>query len=329
MRVGVVGYGVVGRRVVVNLASRPEVDAILLHTDGRCRDRRSEGGAGRRQRTVRAESAMSWSWPRLTLNTMPALVVPRQRGGRRHHQRRRGRRRGPAHPGATRRRREAAPSSSAPPRRPGLTGLLARLAADDLDTVDEIHVAIHGTGGPACARQHHDALGSASRVWYDGAWQERPGGTGRELCWFPDPIGAHDCYRAALPDPILLHRGFPGAQRITARIDRDPSRPPDRPAADAATTSPRGPGRRACGSRSGAPLGQPRSATILGVAAPLGAVAGETAAICAAAARRGCLPTGLVVPGQAGLPTTDLLRQLAEAGLTVHRFVGTASQTSW
>ena len=35
MRVGVVGYGVVGRRVVVNLASRPEVDAILLHTNGR------------------------------------------------------------------------------------------------------------------------------------------------------------------------------------------------------------------------------------------------------------------------------------------------------
>ena len=101
---------------------------------------------------------------------------------------------------------------------PGLTGLLARLAADELDTVDEIHVAFHGTGGPACARQHHAALGSLSRVWYDGAWQERPGGTGRELCWFPDPVGAHDCYRAALPDPLLLHRAFPEASRVTARM---------------------------------------------------------------------------------------------------------------
>ena len=26
------------------------------------------------------------------------------------------------------------------------------------------------------------------------------GGTGRELCWFPDPIGGRDCYRAALAD---------------------------------------------------------------------------------------------------------------------------------
>ena len=42
---------------------------------------------------------------------------------------------------------------------PGLTGLLARMAADELDTLDEFHVTIHGTGGPACARQHHGALG--------------------------------------------------------------------------------------------------------------------------------------------------------------------------
>ena len=212
---------------------------------------------------------------------------------------------------------------------PGLTGLLARLAADDLDTVEEIHVAIHGTGGPACARQHHDALGSASRVWYDGVWQERPGGTGRELCWFPDPIGAHDCYRAAPagsdPAPSQLPRG---AQRITARItatrrDRLTARlpmlrPPHPEAlAGAVRVEVRG------------TAGPARSATILGVAAPLGAMAGATAAICAGR-RAPRLPAArFVVPGQAGLPTTDLLRQLAEAGLTVHRFVGTASQTSW
>ena len=41
---------------------------------------------------------------------------------------------------------------------PGLTGLLARLLADQLASCDEIHVAIHGTAGPACARNQHDAL---------------------------------------------------------------------------------------------------------------------------------------------------------------------------
>lgn len=101
---------------------------------------------------------------------------------------------------------------------PGLTCLLAAHAAHLLDGVDEIHVARTGTGGPACARQHHDALGAAAIDWRDGGWVERPGGSGRELCWFPDPIGAEDCYRAALPDALLLQPAFPGVARVTARV---------------------------------------------------------------------------------------------------------------
>ena len=101
---------------------------------------------------------------------------------------------------------------------PGLSGLLVAGLVERLARVDEIHVAMHGTGGPACARQHHDALGDPSSAWHDGEWISRPGGSGRELCWFPEPIGAVDCYRAALPDPILLHRAFPGLLRISARL---------------------------------------------------------------------------------------------------------------
>lgn len=101
---------------------------------------------------------------------------------------------------------------------PGLTCVLARFAADRLDTVDEIHVARLGTGGPACARQHHEALADEAIDWRDGGWQRRPGGSGRELCWFPDPIGASDCYRAGLPDALLLVPAFPGVGRVTARL---------------------------------------------------------------------------------------------------------------
>jgi hypothetical protein len=54
--------------------------------------------------------------------------------------------------------------------------------------------------------------------WRDGGWQTRPAGSGRELCWFPDPIGAADCYRAALPDALLLTSGFAGVDRVTARL---------------------------------------------------------------------------------------------------------------
>ena len=101
---------------------------------------------------------------------------------------------------------------------PGLTCVLAAHGAARLDRVDEIHVAKSGTGGPACARQHHRAVGRGAIDWREGGWEHRPGGSGRELCWFPDPIGAQDCYRAALPDALVLVPAFPGIKRVTARV---------------------------------------------------------------------------------------------------------------
>ncbi len=101
---------------------------------------------------------------------------------------------------------------------PGFSCMLAVHAASQLDSVDEIHVARLGTGGPACARQHHRALGSRSIEWHERGWRTRPAASGRELCWFPDPLGAADCYRAGLADPLLLAPAFPNAERITARL---------------------------------------------------------------------------------------------------------------
>lgn len=100
---------------------------------------------------------------------------------------------------------------------PGLSDVLAVRAAEEFDQVTELHVAKFGTAGPDCARQHHRALSSLALEWR-GEWKQRPGGSGRELCWFPSPVDAADCYRAALPDPILLARRFPGLERITARM---------------------------------------------------------------------------------------------------------------
>lgn len=101
---------------------------------------------------------------------------------------------------------------------PGLTCVLASHAAGTFDTVDEVHVAKVGTGGPACARQHHDALRGEALDWRDGGWVRRRGGSGRELCWFPDPVGSADCYRAALSDALLLVPAFPGVGRVTVRV---------------------------------------------------------------------------------------------------------------
>lgn len=101
---------------------------------------------------------------------------------------------------------------------PGLTCLLAAHGARLFDRVEEIHVAKAGTGGPACARQHHQAVGRGAVDWRNGEWENRPGGSGRELCWFPEPIGAQDCYRAALPDALVLVPAFDGILRVTSRV---------------------------------------------------------------------------------------------------------------
>ncbi|MCY4664189.1 MAG: hypothetical protein OXC00_05945, partial [Acidimicrobiaceae bacterium] len=75
-----------------------------------------------------------------------------------------------------------------------------------------------GPGGPAPPRPPPPALGSLAIDWRDGRWTRRPGGSGRELCWFPDPVAGRDCYRGALPDALLLVPAFPGAGRVTARM---------------------------------------------------------------------------------------------------------------
>lgn len=101
---------------------------------------------------------------------------------------------------------------------PGLSCLLAAHAARRFEEVEEIHVAKVGTGGPACAHQHHVALQGPAIEFARGAWRRRRGQSGRSLIWFPDPVCGVDCYYASLPEPLLLAAAFPKADRLTARV---------------------------------------------------------------------------------------------------------------
>jgi len=101
---------------------------------------------------------------------------------------------------------------------PGLTDVLASHGRSWFESVREIHVSKFGTGGPDCARQHHRALKGACHDYRDGEWRRRPGGSGRELAWFPSPVQAADCYRASLADPLLLVRHHPNVERVTSRM---------------------------------------------------------------------------------------------------------------
>lgn len=202
---------------------------------------------------------------------------------------------------------------------PGLSGLLARFLADRLDDVDEIHIAVHGTGGPSCARQHHRALAGRAIGWHDGSWLHRPAGSGRELCWFPQPIGPRDCYRAELGDPLMLTRVFPTASRVTARVsatrrDRLTARLP-------MLSPPHAEG--GIGALRVEVRGQRDGQRVALVAGESERAAVATAAVAATfAARISELPEGPLVAGDASLPTASLLAQIVERGVALWEFVG-------
>jgi saccharopine dehydrogenase-like NADP-dependent oxidoreductase len=203
---------------------------------------------------------------------------------------------------------------------PGLTDVLVAHAASTFDSVDEIHVSRLGTGGPACARQHHLALAGETVEWRDGAWARKRAGSGRELIWFPDPVGPADCYRAAVPDPLLLLAAFPDAARVTARVaanrrDRFTAhfpmlrRPHRETGLGAIRIEVRG--RR----------GPARDVAVLGAIDRPGIAAGAVAALAALAAGHGDVPPG--AGGLArGLEPVPFLGELARRGVKAAAFVG-------
>lgn len=205
---------------------------------------------------------------------------------------------------------------------PGVTGLLLRSVAKNFDAVDEVHVASHGTGGPDCARQHHRALSGQSIGWHDNEWLRRPSGSGRELCWFPEPVGAYDCYRAELPDPVLLKKAMPELERITARVsanrrDRVTARLPmlAPPHAEGGMGAVRIEVR---GFKDGA-----RVVEIAGIAERTAQLAGVVSATCAKAIATGLITArGVRVLGESELPNDELLAHVLSAGVRIHQFVG-------
>jgi hypothetical protein len=208
---------------------------------------------------------------------------------------------------------------------PGLTGLLARYLAAQLATVDEIHIAIHGTAGPACAHRHHAALRGWAVGLHDGVWVPRRAGLGRELCWFPEPVGAYDCYVAELAAPLLLHASFPEAGRLTERVsanrrDRLTARLPmlSRPHPEGGVGAVRVEVR-------GADASGGRSTLIVGVAELVGTITAATATVMAGEAIAGRLDAGVVTTGQEELDTVGLLHRVERLGVRLQEFTGVPS----
>ncbi|HEV7862540.1 MAG TPA: hypothetical protein VGR20_07560 [Acidimicrobiia bacterium] len=101
---------------------------------------------------------------------------------------------------------------------PGLADVLARHAADALESVSEIHVARAGSAGPACRSAIDRSRHGPVLEWRDGAWGRHRAGSGRQLVWFPSPVGGLDCHRAGSGQGALLLDAFPALVRASMRI---------------------------------------------------------------------------------------------------------------
>lgn len=101
---------------------------------------------------------------------------------------------------------------------PGLAGQLVALAAAMLDEISEVHIARTGIGGRACALERLRSARSTTREWRERRWVPAPSGSGRELVWFPEPIGGKDCYRVASGEAQLLVPAFPSLRTVTVKV---------------------------------------------------------------------------------------------------------------
>jgi hypothetical protein len=125
-----------------------------------------------------------------------------------------------------------------------------------------------------------------------------------------------------MASPLLLHRTFAHAQRISARMSatrrdrltaRLPMLRPPHPEGGVGALRVEVRGADASGAR---------TTSIAGVAEFVGAAAAATAAAFAEQVLVGALPTGVAVPGDAALPTDELLAAIVRRGVRLQEFTG-------
>lgn len=104
---------------------------------------------------------------------------------------------------------------------PGLSNILARKAAGELDSVEEIHVHWGGSGSDSegFAVILHTLHIFTGRVptYRNGEQVSVKAGTGRERTRFPAPVGEIDVYHLGHPEPITLPRSFAGVRNVTLK----------------------------------------------------------------------------------------------------------------
>jgi len=103
---------------------------------------------------------------------------------------------------------------------PGITNVLARKAAEELDEVDEIatswgcHAA--DTAGKAVTLHYLHAVTGMIPTFINGRITNVPAGSGLERVRFPEPVGAMNVFHAGHPEPITIPR-YINARTVTLK----------------------------------------------------------------------------------------------------------------
>jgi saccharopine dehydrogenase-like NADP-dependent oxidoreductase len=104
---------------------------------------------------------------------------------------------------------------------PGLSNLLARKAADQLDNITAIKIAWGSSasdseGYAIILHTMHIFSGLVPSRLY--GWSvDVPAGSGKEAILFPAPVGVVNCYHVGHPEPVTIPRFYPDVDTVTLK----------------------------------------------------------------------------------------------------------------
>lgn len=104
---------------------------------------------------------------------------------------------------------------------PGLTNLLALKGMQQLEETDEVHIAwaaaFAGVEGFASIPHTIHAFTGSVPTYEDGTRKLVRAGSGKQVVYFPDPLGPVTVYHCGHPEPVTLPHFVPGLKTVTLR----------------------------------------------------------------------------------------------------------------
>ncbi|HPB44354.1 MAG: hypothetical protein M9952_01055 [Microthrixaceae bacterium] len=111
---------------------------------------------------------------------------------------------------------------------PGVSTLLAIHAGTLFSRIDQVDIAVTGTAGPTCIDRRARANRTETQEWRDAMWVDCGARSAPELVFFPDPVGSIECARGDLSESLVLRRVMPNVDLLSIKVAKEPVSPVQR-----------------------------------------------------------------------------------------------------